>query len=321
MQTTLALVKKTYCYACGLPATHGALVCPACGGAAWVTGAVLPTEVRPERDGYPLPWPWVALGSWPSSSVVAVSGGPGSGKSTLAAALHPRAWLTSEQTPYQVGSMFHRLRVPAPTTYATHDAGDVARALDDTATGLVVVDSLTQLGGWDAQAAILERVIAWARSGWDRRALVVLQVNARGEGAGLMELPHLVDAVCTVGAVGQGLRAFAVSKNRHGPLSTRLYQLGAHGVRAPDDVAGLAAYSVEGEPGSYTLHPFPMPGAKWSGLWKVRVPEAGAASACVVAGYCPGGLLHPADAAERRAFAEAHGLRWVDTLEDGADGM
>lgn len=309
------LFGRSHCYDCGSPATPGALTCAGCGGTNFSKGAT-----RPEREAsggsYDLPWPWDGLGSFPSGSVVALTGGPGSGKSTIGALLKPTTWATAEQTPKQVGPFFRRLSLPVPSVWPCQSAGSVKDALRDTDAGLFVLDSLTQVGGWQEQAAVLDAITTWTRSAPDRWGLVILQINARGEAAGLLELPHMVDAMCSVAKDEEsGLRTLSISKNRNGPLSTRLFGLGARGVVHLTRLARDASYSVEGGPGGYRLHPWPYPGARWAGLLDKRKPPTGYASAAIMAPSYERGVLEPGDVDERRAYAESHGLTWLDPFE------
>jgi hypothetical protein len=153
--------------------------------------------------------------------------------------------------------------------------------------------------------------------------LLIQQINAAGAGAGFLELPHLVDACGLIEK--DTVRRLSFWKNRMGPIGSVLFTIGANGVDAIR--LDQASYSVEGEPGEYRLHPWPLPGGKWAGLfdraWKgKKAPPAVPGLACAalpVAGY-PGGVLRPLDQADRRRFAELHGLRWVDVLDDLTEG-
>lgn len=306
---------RPHCYRCGAPWTAGALACEGCGSTDFTRGGTRPeAEVSP--DSLRLPWPWDGLGCFPAGSVVALTGGPGSGKSTITALLDVATWGTTEQTPVQVGAFFRRLRRPVPLVWPCSAAAQVKDALRETDRGLFVLDSLTQIGGWTEQASVLHQITEWARSGPHRWGIVVLQINSRGEAAGLLELPHMVDAKLgvTVDDVG-GLRTLAASKNRHGPLFSRLFGLGAGGVEQLGALADAASYSVEGSPGAYYLHPWPLPGARWAGLLDKRKPPTGYASAAILAPSYARGVLEPADVTERRAYAEAHGLAWLEPFE------
>lgn len=305
-----------HCYDCGSPVpAGGGLTCESCGGTHFVRGGTRPSRATPS-DSYALPWPWDGLGAWPAGAVVALTGGPGSGKSTIAAVLRPSTWGTAEQTPKQVGPFFRRLGLPVPLVFPCTAPGSVRDALRETERGLFVLDSLTQVGAWHEQAQVLDAVTTWARSQPGRYALVILQINSRGDAAGLLELPHMVDAMCgVVKDEESGLRMVSASKNRNGPLFSRLFGLDARGLTHLDRLAEGASYSVEGGPGAYRLHPWPLPGARWAGLLDKRKPPTGYASAAILAPSYARGVLEPADVGERRAYAEAHGLTWLDPFE------
>jgi hypothetical protein len=227
-------------------------------------------------------------------------------------------WVTTEQTPNQAGQLLARCcrkERDLPALYPAYSPKQVVKAVEGQLSGLVVLDSITASGSWIEQADILYSLVALVQAR-GMRLLVIQQVNGSGTGAGLTELAHLVEAV---GAVEKSiLRRLDFSKNRMGAVGSALFCLGADGVTAPD--LSAASYSVEGEPGAYSLHPYPLPGAKWSGLfkqsWKDGLAVPGLASAAIpVPGY-PGGVLLPQDVEARRAFAERHGLLWVEDAFD-----
>ncbi len=315
-----------FCYDCGAAVPPDCLLCPECGACSFSE-----TETRP-RAGVQtpkhadLPWPWTVLHGWPSGFLVSLSGGPGSGKSSLAAVLDPSVWLTSEQTPKQVRVMFDRV-APAgrPLICPVSSPAQVADAIDQVAEGLIVLDSLTHCGTWTEQLEILEYLAEWTRARSGRRSLPILQVNAAGDAAGLTAVPHLVDACADLYSDTVGLRRIGTWKNRGGPLDCRYFVVDKDGLNRPP--FDRYAWSVEGDPGRYILHAWPLPKARWAdvltGLFErvteseggsvaVTVAEPGVAGAGVrVTGY-DAGILEPADIADRRRFAEAHGLRWIN---------
>lgn len=273
-----------------------------------------------------LPFPLTVLDDWQPGTVGIVAGGPGSGKSSLAALLDDLdRWITSEQSPNNAALLLARCRkgqdVPPVDPCPTCDA--IRSSIESLPPGsLVVVDSITAAGSWDDQAALLYSIAEWTRA-TSSRVLVIQQVNATGEGAGLTELPHLVDWAALIER--DEVRRFSAWKNRGGNIGSAIFSLGSHGVERPR--LDGASYSVEGVPGRYKLHPWPLPGGKWGGLfdaaWRVTPkrrtpPEAipGLVTAALpVRGY-PGGVLLPLDVEERRRFGEVHGLTWVGTLDE-----
>ena len=312
-----SLFPVTHCADCGATSTQNSLTCTTCGSGNTARGGVLkPTKVVPVRS-LPLPWPWDGLGAYPEGAVVSLTGGPGSGKSTIAAVVAGAApsvtWITSEQTPLQVAAFHRRLSLPIPSIGTCSTPGQVRDVLRSASTGFVVLDSLTHMGGWTEQAQILHLLRGWCVAEAGRWGLVIMQVNGQGDAAGLMELPHMVEATCAVSADSMtGLRSLSASKNRNGPLFTRLFGIGPGGLEHVAELAQGASYSIEGGPGAYRLHPWPLPGARWAGLLDKVKPGTGYASAAILAPSYASGVLEPADVEERRTYAVAHGLTWLN---------
>ena len=192
---------------------------------------------------------------------------------------------------------------------------DVKRVLSETTRGPIVLDSLTAFGLREA-LMVAHLLVKWAQRHNDR-ALAIIQLNKDGQAAGYMEIPHLFDAIINVSPDPWGVRAFRVTKSRWSPLDAIYWTF--------DDEGKLniptfpAAYSMEGGPGEYWLHPYPLKGAKWTGLFEaleaVGELKPQTASAAIVAGYMPGGFYEPMDASERRRFAEQNGLNWMSARE------
>lgn len=322
-----------YCDDCGYSVSQHVITCERCGSASIVEAYAAPRHVAaPVRD--PLPYPWGTLEQWPEASAVALSGGPGGGKSSLAALIflhfactRPAVWCTSEQTIPAAAALIARISsaLPAwpqgrrlPPIYPVGSFADLRAACEEHGDCFLVLDSITRIAEWADQVKIADYLCdprtGWIMGGRDRRLLVIQQINSRGEAAGALEIPHLVHAVSYVEA-RDGLRVLTVTKNRNGPIGSIYFSLGST-VTIP---AFPYAYTVEGEPGSYRLHPFPLPGARWAGLFDLAAkigsgPAPGTATAALPCASYPGGVLLPADAADRRRFAEAHGLTWIETL-------
>ena len=300
-----------YCYTCGSPWPETEILCPACGATDKARGTARPT-VAISHDTLTFDGPWKLL-PWPPTGSVAIFGGPGAGKSSLAAMIKPTCWLTKEQEPRPVGDMFRRLLGDTymPQVHAVETPEDVHRVLNLLDRGPVVVDSLTAFGLKDA-LVIAHILVTWARRRGDR-ALGIVQVTKDGSLAGYNQIPHLFDAVVNVQPDPWGVRAFRVTKSRWSAIGALYWKFSADGtVTLPDF---HSAYTVEGEPGSYWLHPFPLKGSKWGGLCRSLAEagalEPGSASAAVQAPYMPEGFIEPSDSAERQAFAEQNGLTWV----------
>lgn len=308
---------RYYCYTCGSPWPKDASVCPACRGSDRSRGAARPRRAA-ENDIVLFDGPWKMI-PWPKQGTVAMYGGPGAGKSSLAGLLQPRRWLTREQEPKPVGDMFRRILpdfMPAVESVDTPD--DVRRVLSETTRGPVVLDSLTAFGLREA-LVVAHLLVKWAQNNNDR-ALAILQLNKDGQAAGYMEIPHLFDAIINVSPDPWGVRAFRVTKSRWCPLESVYWTFDREGkLTIP---AFPASYSVEGAPGEYWLHPYPLKGAKWNGILGAMngadILRPGVASAAIVAGYMPSGFLEPMDVLERKRFAEQNGLAWVSAEEASA---
>ena len=304
-----------YCYDCASPVPTGNLLCPRCGGATLSKGAARPTETA-QLETPPLPEPWAGvLQAWPEGSVVGIFGPKGSGKSSLCWRLRPDWVLTSEQTVHACAVALQRIQGAdrRPTEIRTVRRPDDVRAkLGQVHQGLVVLDSITRCGGLHGAREALEALAEWCQAGPGRRAVGVLQVNAKGRPAGLTENEHLTDAIVGVAVEESGLRRLFAEKNRSGGLGSRYFQLTASGLEAGHFPY---SYSVEGPAGAYRLEPYPSREARWQGVLHAAFSanegaRPGLASAGrLVPGY-PGGRLEPADVEQRRIFAEAHGLEW-----------
>jgi hypothetical protein len=199
-----------------------------------------------------------------------------------------------------------------PAVRGVKRAHDLIDVLDLLVAELLVLDSVTRMGTWVEQLAVIEAVEAWAQAGTNRRACVIMQVNSQGRPAGLTELEHLATAVVGCHTNEAGDRRLSADKNRAGPLGSCYFDLTAAGLVRPQF---RFSYSVEGRPGAYELVPYPSRKAQWDGLLAQAFEEkaeAGWASAArIVPGY-PDGRLEPRDVKQRQAFAEAHGLQWME---------
>jgi hypothetical protein len=317
---------RYYCYACGSPWPKDASVCPACRGSDRSRGAARPQRA-PENDIVLFDGPGKLLPG-PKQGTVAKVGGPGAGKSSLAGLVQPRRWLTREQEPKPVGDMFRRILpdfMPAVESVDTPE--DVRRVLSETPRGPIVLDSLTAFGLREA-LVVAHLLVHWAQRNNDR-ALAIIQLNKDGQAAGYMEIPHLFDAIVNVSPDPWGVRAFRVTKSRWSALESVYWTFDKKGQLTIPDFP--AAYSVEGAPGEYWLHPYPLKGSKWNGILGAmsgaELLQPGVASSAIVAGYMPTGFLEPMDVLERKRFAEQNGLTWIsaeqaaqkisETSEDG----
>lgn len=305
-----------YCYRCATPVRTEMVQCPRCGGTDFTETRTACPSIEAPDDLRLFSPPWDML-PWPTQGTVSITGGPGSGKSSLAGLLGPSEWLTKEQDPKPVGAMFRRLGLAdkMPKIVRVETVEHVANALSMVTVGPIVLDSLTAFGLIEA-LQVAHVLSAWTAEN-DNRALAVLQVNKQGQSAGYMELPHLFDACVEVGSDPFGVREFHVIKSRWSPLGDRYWRFDKLGkIEVP---AFDAAYSVEGHPGGYYLHPYPMKGARWNGLFAlmeiVHLLKPGMASAAAPASYMPHKFITPQDFEERRRFAEDHGLTWIQPAD------
>jgi len=302
---------RKYCYTCGSPWLKDQVACEKCGSNDYEEGSARPVHAV-EGDGIRFDGPWRML-PWPPQGVVAMFGGPGSGKSSLASMIDPKVWISKEQEPRPIGDMWRRTRpkVAMPETIMVNDADELATALSRVSRGPLVLDSATALGPRDGlRASYL--VSQWAKDHGER-ALLIAQVNAQGDIAGYNEIPHLVDATVNIAPDPWGVRAFRIEKSRWSSLDQVYWTFNEEGGISQPDFE--AAYTVEGTPGAYHLHPYPLPGAKWNGgaaaLAGADRLEPGTASSAIGAKYMKSGFVEPMDSSERKRFAENNGLKWL----------
>ena len=249
---------------------------------------------------------------WPPQGTVGVYGGPGSGKSTLAALIKPKWWVTKEQEPRPAGEMFRRITPEhMPQICAVDSVDDVAEALHQAQEGPLVIDSLSAFGMKEG-LIIAHLLIQWSKER-NARGLAIMQINSQGQTAGYMELPHLFDAIINLSPDPWGVRAFRIEKSRWSPLEGAYWHFDKEGRVAKPEFT--ASYSVEGSPGNYWLHPFPLKGSKWSGLLSLMEAggelKPGIATAAVRASYMDEGFIQPMDVEERQRFAIRNGLEWI----------
>jgi hypothetical protein len=302
---------RSYCFDCGTPwPSEEEILCPTCGGSDRSSLSAKPLiQTKDEFFRYSGPWSDIP---WPKQGTVALYGGPGTGKSSLSALIKPKYWLTKEQEPKPASLMFRRLTPDCmPEIIALDSADEVGHTLSNIEEGPVVVDSLTAFGLKDS-LAVAHHLVNWSRSREDR-ALGIIQSNQGGGAAGYLEIPHLFDAVINVQHDPWGVRVFRIEKSRWCGLQNTYFSFDEMGkISAP---IFEAAYSVEGAAGSYYLHPFPVKGAKWSGLLSILsdtgVLKAKSCSSAQIADYMPHGFIEPMDVQDRKKFAEKAGLKWI----------
>jgi hypothetical protein len=307
-----SLFNRVYCYNCGSPWDQEEVICQKCGSTQdsnMIARPVLKTEEDYER--YSGPWSMIP---WPPQGSVCIFGGAGTGKSSISSLIRPKWWITKEQEPKPASHMFNRL-TPGwmPKIAAVDDADEVDELLRDLrhGDGPIVVDSLTAFGLKDS-LRIAHAIVNWTR-GNNERSLSILQATHQGTAAGYTEIPHLFDAVINTSIDPWGVRCFRIKKSRWSGLENSYYTFDDKGQIVSPSFD--AAYTVEGSAGEYFLHPYPVKGAKWSGIAEALANNNALtpkmASAAQVATYMPSGFVEPMDHIERKRFAERAGLEWI----------
>jgi|GEM_PF-4855591 len=312
---TRAVRNSRVCYSCALPIHDEATaICPRCGGQ-----DIDQRRARPERpyhrESVQLPHPWDRL-TLRRGGTVLLSGGPGSGKSTICMAIGPARIMSSEQEVEEVASIWFRVnqdRGKVPVMSSCTSWQELEEELNELGPGDIgVVDSISQLASGPGTAYILRRAVHRIRA-VGAMAVFIAQYTKDGDMLGPNELRHLVDVVSSIPDDPTGLRRLSVSKNRFGNLFSTYFSLGEHGV-LPQEFRW--AYSVEGPPGRYSLHLYPMGGAKFTGILEA-LENAGhkisaVACAAVASSLYDMGFVEPDDVFWRKRFAEDHGLSWID---------
>lgn len=326
--------RRRFCAPCGVVVRTGLNQCPTCGGTKMTTRWIKPHLPVTDTTVIP-PFPWEGV-AWPMGVTIAVSAGFGVGKSSSAALLglpgpngEPpllKNWITTEQDPNPARKMFDRLGVPCPQIWSADPSdpvGSVKRAIKTQVTGpgaLTVLDSTTPLGidgAVDIMNLIVQDCLATGR-----RALLISQQNKQKEILGRVALAFVPDIVVEIDVDDFGRRRMRITKNRHGPSSVTYFEFGKQGRIVPPDFSEVV-HSVEGKVADMQLVPFglPMRGTKWDGLLKAldkyrALPDlAGYASAALATGATRSGFLAPPDESDRRALAEAHGMKWLSIPE------
>jgi hypothetical protein len=303
---------RTYCFNCGTPWNDfEEIICPKCGSADKSELSAKPL-IRTQDEFTRFEGPWKHI-PWPTQGTVAIYGGPGTGKSSLSSLIRPKYWLTKEQEPKPASMMFRRVTPDnMPEIIALDTAEEVAHALQNISEGPIVVDSLTAFGLKES-LEVAHMIVNWSREREDK-ALAILQANQGGGAAGYLEIPHLFDAVIEIAHDPWGVRVFRIEKSRWCGLENVYFNFNEEGKISKPEFE--AAYSVEGNSGSYYLHPFPVRGAKWSGLVAALADndllKAGTCSSAQIAPYMEHGFIEPMDSQDRKRFAEQAGLEWID---------
>lgn len=187
----------------------------------------------------------------------------------------------------------------------------------------LIVDSISNTPD-DRQA--LDYIVKWAeRTGG--RAIVILWETSQGESWGGAALPHLAWMECVLGRDSTGRRLFSTLKDRSNRLGSLIFSL-------PGEASvELKTYvSVEGDPPSYTLRPWPD-FTGWSGLGSAKhadvfkavergkadgleLPDPPLACAAHQSKLYKSGWAEPGDWRERAAFAINAGAPYFSPVYD-----
>lgn len=309
-----AIRSSRVCYDCAMPIVGAISVCPRCHGTDIDNRRSRPKNHGP-RGFVDLPHPMTNL-RMKKGGTMLLSGGPGSGKSTICVAARPKIISSSEQENEEVAAIWYRVHgddLPCPIISTCLDWEELEEDLLQLSEGeLGIVDSISQLASGPESSKILSRAVRNIREK-GALAIFITQYTKEGDMLGPNELRHMVDVVASIPDDPGGLRRLAVQKNRFGPIFSQYFSIGEHGVK---DQNFPWAYSVEGPPGRYSLHLYPMGGAKWSGILdafsKAGVQVSGVASAALLSPIYRTGFVEPDDVEWRMKFAADHGLSWVN---------
>lgn len=309
------------CYRCGTVVPKDELACTHCGGTDITDGHVRPVTVVSQPQT-PYLWPWAHLAFPPGHSIL-LTGGKGLGKTSISLLLKPDYYITNEQEPADVAAVIARVTPDRLGQVKIAAVQDVAQAqlmmFDVPKGGTVVIDSLAEFGV-EGAVEVARQYRRWAQR-FRGRVVFINQLTKDGKGAGREALEHLVDAVFRLSGDEAGGRHLDTAKARGGPLFCCEFAFTPSGGIGRPHLK--LAYSVEGRTGAYRLVPVPSAGAKWQDLYRdlpEGFPISGTAACARRAPMYGSGWMEPADVDARRAFAEQHGLTWLDPSQAGGAG-
>jgi len=316
---TLSIKNRRTCFDCGRPVRDAhAQTCPWCGGSDISDRKARPTKRTGREDPILLPAPWTGL-KLEKGATILLSGGAGSGKTTICLKLKPTKYCTSEQEIDKVHEDWWRIvgqheRDPLTPTFTMiytweqlqEDVADIEE------NDILVVDSISQLTTSSRSVDVVRDVVEKVRFE-GAIAIFIAQYTKDGDMLGPNMLRHLVDVVAEIPDDGHGMRRLAVYKNRYGSTFSNYFVINDKGVH---EASFPYAYSVEGNPGRYSLHMYPLSGSKYSSMYDILVDKGvrinRVASCAIASSLYADGFAEPPDVDERRRFALRHGLLWLD---------
>jgi hypothetical protein len=246
---------------------------------------------------------------------VLLSGNKGSGKTSICMKTEPTLFISTEQELEEVSHAWYRIMgddAPVPLMTNCYTWEQLQEDLLTLKRGdRVIVDSVSQFSTGPESSEIVKEIIEQVRKA-GALAWFIAQFTKGGDMLGPNMLNHMVDVVCTIPDDNLGMRRLTASKNRFGSLFARYFALTGEGVT---EQSFDYAYTVEGSVGNYSLHLYPLGGAKLSGIFDDLADKGlkleGLASAALRCDGYETGFAEPSDIEMRRAFAEEHGLTWI----------
>lgn len=304
----------SFCQECGRRRRPREFSCPDCGESLY--GPHVLGHVKPARAPAPLGGILSSL-ELPIGNVALIYGVRGTGKTSIGMAALRKPWIASSEMDGQLlaeyrdrlGLSFAGVSVPRRLEVPDAHGRTVDLGLPVDLEADLLVDSLTATGD---DVGALAAAMAYAQSG--RRVIVTAQVTKEGGPRGPATIEHDPDLVIELDT-DEDRGIARVKKNRAGPLSTLVFQLGRDGATA---LAWNRYYSIEGKGGAYRLEPWPSRSARFAEL--LRAAEAGQlgeglelpppplAVACERSSLYRGGWIEPADIARRKQFAADNGI-------------
>lgn len=314
--------RAEFCYLCGRERAPGDYGCP-CGGSTYGPEAPGGRVVAAPRARLTLGGPLGRVVQ-PGPGVVLVAGRRGAGKTTIAiqavGARLDAVAVSAEMDVPELSAYGERLGVRFERYTRDLDVEAVDLGFAPPVPRILVVDSLQAVPGAPLDTA--RALVAWAK----RRGAVVIatsRVTKAGQIEGFEQIPHLVDVVAVV-AREAGRATLTIEKNRFGREGSTVFDVG----NADAPRWGRRYYSIEGVAPDFRAVPYPTPGARYAACLaaaasspevRERLPDPPAAVAALDGGALyPGRWIDPPDVAERRAWAELHGLPFFAFSPEGA---